>query len=411
LLPLSPTAERLIPRIFWSCAVLAIVIWGLVPGYDAGWDLRVYKAAILSLRAGHDPYEDGMAAQRIYHATKAQLPPDTPTPFTYVYSPITLPPLRAIALYPLKLEATLYFVLYAFFIVAAIWVSLWLTEDNDEHRVFRFLAPAAVFFPGLLQTDVLFSGNIAYIFHGAALLAAWHGWRRHRWGWFYLVVLLASCYKAPLLYLLAIPVFSTRKQWLYAGITGLAGVGLFAMQPHIWPELFRHYIEAVELQFSYNHDFSASPAGLLANALYNVAPYQVTTAAAYLVTVLVVGAILLLLRSRYLNGELTMKQWLPLMLVGVALLNPRIMEYDVAPLTIVMALVAWRYFGQVTKTLSRRVIWMSVCFAALNGYAVYAWRFTESIALTALFFAGAWTLFSQVHAADEQPAGTISSTP
>ena len=58
MLPLSPTAERLIPRIFWSCAVLAIVIWALVPGYDAGWDLRVYKAAILSLRAGHDPYED-----------------------------------------------------------------------------------------------------------------------------------------------------------------------------------------------------------------------------------------------------------------------------------------------------------------------------------------------------------------
>jgi hypothetical protein len=126
------------------------------------------------------------------------------------------------------------------------------------------------------------------------------------------------------------------------------------------------------------------------------------------VTVLVVGTILLLLRNRYLEGKLSKKQWLPLMLVGIALLNPRIMEYDVAPLTVVMALVAWRYFGQVTKTLSTRVIGISSSFAALNGYAVYAWRFTEGVTLTALFFAGAWTLFSQVQA---QPEGAISSTP
>lgn len=401
--PLSPLAQRRIPRIFWSCAILAIVIWASVPGYDAGWDLRVYKAAIVSVRAGQDPYEDGMARQRVYHATKDQLPPGTPVPFTYVYSPITLPPLAWIGRLPLRLTATLYLAVYAISIVAAIWVGLWAVEDK-EHLVFSLLAPAAVFFPGLLQTDVLFSGNLAYILQGGALLAAWNGWRKGRWLWFYLLVLLASCYKAPLLYLLAIPVLSTRRQWLPAALTGFLGVGFFAIQPRVWPVLFQHYLEAVELQFSYNHDFSASPAGLLANAFYNVIPYKITSVIVYLLTVLLVAGILLVLRKRFLAGIFSLKQWVPFMLVGVALLNPRIMEYDVAPLTLMMALVAWRFFSRIAATPMRRTIWMAASFAAFNIGAAFAWRWTEGILLTALFAAGSWDLFAASQSQHQQTA-------
>ncbi len=43
--------------------------------------------------------------------------------------------------------------------------------------VFALLAPAAIFFPGLLQNDVFFSGNVACILYALVLLGAVVGWR------------------------------------------------------------------------------------------------------------------------------------------------------------------------------------------------------------------------------------------
>ena len=86
---------RTIPYVFWVLASSAILIWSLVPTYVVGWDLEVYENAIRALRLGHDPYLDGIAVQREFHATLAQHP-TAPTPFTYVYSPLTVPLLRVI---------------------------------------------------------------------------------------------------------------------------------------------------------------------------------------------------------------------------------------------------------------------------------------------------------------------------
>ena len=89
--------------------------------------------------------------------------------------------------------------------------------------------------------------------------------------------------------------------------------------------LFRHYLQAVELQFSFNHDFSSSPAGLVADALYDVIPYQITSAGFYLFYGSGVFAVLLYLSRRYFAGEFSLKQWAPVVLTGTLLLNPRIM--------------------------------------------------------------------------------------
>lgn len=382
--------------VFWLCAIISIVIWAFSPSVSPGWDLHVYGNAVRSLRIGHDPYLDGIAVQRVFHAHLAEHP-NAPPPFTYVYSPISLPLLRWLCRFPLQWVGGVYWLVYAVCAVAAIWVGMQAAEP-EERNVFMLLAPVAIFFPGLLQNDVLFSGNIAYVIYGLIFLTAMIGWRKGEWVWFYLVAIAASCCKAPLLSLLAIPILSSRKQWWAACVTAVCGVGLFVMQSVLWPATFQHYLTAVELQFSYNHDFSCSPAGLLADALYNVIPYTVTSAVFYLVYAIPVFVILFYLSRRYLDGELSLEQWMPVMLTGVVLLNPRIMEYDVASIALPMALVAWRSFAR-NNTMGRTILEMSLFFAFINQFSRTQWRVTECLSLVGLFAAGSWNLYAQLHRA------------
>jgi hypothetical protein len=380
--------------VFWVLAVIAIVVWGSLPGTDKGWDLHVYGNAIHAMRVGHDPYLDGIAVQRAFHGSAAYLRNDPP-PYTYVYSPLTLPLLRWVGSFPLRITGTLYWLLYLPCLFVPVWVGMQFVEEN-ERKAFALIAPAAVFFPGLLQNDDFFSGNVAFLLYALVLLSALLGWRQGKWGWFYVAVLAASCCKAPMLSLVAIPVLSAKRQWLAAGVTGAVGVALFVMQPYLWPTLFHNYLEAVELQFSYNHDFGMSPAGLLADALYYVVPYQKTSLYFYLFYAALFAGVLLYLRGRFLAREITFKQWVPLMLVGVILLNPRIMEYDVAPLTIPMALVAWRVCTWVCRSNMQAVSLMSVLFAVANTCARFdAWRTTDCVVLMVLFAAGSWILGTQ----------------
>lgn len=385
------TRIQWVSRIFWVLAMVAILIWSMVPGYTVGWDLRVYGAAIQSLRAGHDPYLDGVAIQRVFHASQPHAP-GTPTPFTYVYSPLTLPLIGLIGKLPLNPIAAVYWALFALGVLAAIRVGLTLTEES-ERPVFMLLAPLVSFFPALLEHDVIFSGNIAYVLYGAVLTAALVGWRRGDWRWFYGMTLLASCLKAPLLSLLAIPVFSARRQWVPAVVTGAAGCLLFGIQPLIWPVLFRHYLEAVELQFSFNHDFSSSPAGLLADVLYDQVPYAVTSGVFYLFYGSMVAAALWLLSRRYLAGAFTLERWAPVLLLGTLLLNPRIMEYDIAPMTLPMGLIAWRFFANGRKV-GPTLMLSAFFFAGLNVLAKrWDWRSVVCLEMVGLFLAGCCDLW------------------
>lgn len=374
----------------WTAAALALAAMVLLSGGNVGWDLHVYHNAMVSLQAGHDPYLDGMAVQQIYHRQPTH-PPGAP-PYTYVYSPITLPLLRVVSMMPERLCASVYWLTYIVASVAAIVVGCWMAE-GEELPIFAVLAPAALFFPGLLRNDVILSGNVAYILYGFLLWAALRGWRGKGWAWFYPVVLLASCAKAPLLSLVAIPVLSARRQWLPALATSLLGVMLFALQPIVWPEIFRHYLQAVELQFSYNHDFSCSPVGLLSDALFDVVAYQKTSAIFYPISALCFGAVLLRLRAEFLKGRIRLKQWLPFMLTGVVLLNPRVMEYDVAPITLPLALLLWRVSGR-GRALCVAGMLAEGVFCILNLLAPPQWRTIECCTLVALFFCSAWLLWT-----------------
>lgn len=403
-------SRKRLPAIFWFLALLSITIWSLLPGADIGWDLKVYHNALNSLRAGHDPYLDGMAVQRIFHAHLAEHRNDAP-PYTYVYSPLTLPLLRVLLHLPLAWVGMVYWTLYALGTLAALVLG-WRCVRERERPVFALLAPAAVFFPGLLQHDTFLSGNVATILYGVVLAAAWVGWTRGRWLPFYAAVVLASCFKAPLLSLVVIAPFSARGHWIRAGLTAAAGVLLFAMQPHIWPSLFQHYLQAVDLQFSFNRDFSSSPAGLVANALFRQFDYHKVSLIAYLLYAVPVFWVLFRLGVLYRAQRLHLQQWMPLVLVGTVLLNPRIMEYDVAPITLPLALLGYRFFAGEGSV--RKGCWgLGTVFAVANVLAALKpsllWRPVEGTLLLCLFAAGTVQAFRSMEAEATRASPELAS--
>ena len=385
------TRCRSIALIFWLCAFITIPLWNRVD--PAGYDIAIYHHAIVSLHAGHDPYVDAMAIQDAFHRTLAQHPNAIP-PYSYVYAPITLPVLRLMGALPTWLACSLYWSI----LIAGVFSVLRITTRagvSTEKAFLTLIAPLAVFCPGLLAHDTILSGNIAFILYAFVLLGAYIGWTRNTWRWCYLAILVASCFKPPLLTLLAIPFFSARRQWVPAGATAALGLGIFAAQSRAVPALFLHFMQAVQLQFTYNNDFGSSPAGVFSDILvhHNVA-YSPASLVVYALYAAAILSVLFVLSRQYLAGALTLQQWMPVLLTGTILLNPRIMEYDAAPIAIPMALIAWRFFTRDGIT-TRAVLTYLGCFLAANLVACNiagAWKPTECLLLATVFSTGAWSL-------------------
>jgi hypothetical protein len=192
--------------------------------------------------------------------------------------------------------------------------------------------------------------------------------------------------------LLAIPVFSARRQWLPAAATGVLGFSVFALQALLWPTLFHHFLQAVELQFSYNRDFGVSPAGLLGGALFDRSlPYCPAVHLFYLAYAIPILIVLYSLSRRFHRSEFSLQQWLPVLLTGVLLLNPRIMEYDEVFLTIPAALILWRLFQSTGPALCGSIAFVAIAnLAALQPWT--ANKLLDSPMLFLLFASGAWTL-------------------
>lgn len=383
--------SRAVSVVFWILGFAAIPIWAHLD--HAGWDIVFYRNAITAMQAGHDPYVDAMAAQDAFHRTLAQHPNAIP-PYSYVYSPITLPILRFVGHLPSTLAYTLYWLILIGGVFSTLWV-LTRAVKGTERTFIAIVLPAAVFFPGLLAHDTILSGNVAFILYALVLLGAARGWLRRQWLCFYLATILASCFKAPLLCLVVIPVLSARKQWLPAGLAVLASASLFLVQPCIWPSLFHHFLQAVELQFSYNHDFGSSPAGIFSYILVaHGVPYSPGSAIFYLLYATADIAILFYLSRQFLRRRFSLQQWIPVLLIGVILLNPRIMEYDAAPLTVPMALIGWRFFSRrLAPHLAAPAFF--AFFLAANCFAVgfdITWKPIECFLLCVFFTAGCWDL-------------------
>jgi hypothetical protein len=276
------------------------------------------------------------------------------------------------------------------------------------------------FFPGLLCDDVILSGNIVYLLYGLILLAAVPGWRRGSWLWYYIAVLVASVFKAPLLTMLAFPVLVGQRQWIPASVTGAVGSLLFAAPAWLWPELFREYLRAVFLQFEWNYDFGFNPSAILGTALHRLEiPYSSASTFFYVIFAGAIGLMLLYLGYRVRRGYLSRELWIPVALVGTILMGPRIKEYDVAAITIPMLLIsarALRLFltgreredgGAPMRLYSKRALILTASgwFLALNlisglhdewWESVFpsVWRCLEGFMLLGVFACGVWGLLS-----------------
>jgi hypothetical protein len=328
--------------------VAAISIAGMAIAGPAGWDTQVYWNAIQSVHRGGDPYAEGLAAQQAFHSRPPSDPNEHP-PMTYVYSPQTLPLLGLLTYIPGWLLGSVYWCAVAAGFMLQLWACYWMAS-LQERRWLVYLLPFAALFPGLLSNDVILSGNVAYILYGLVLAAAVPGWKRDKWLWFYLAVLVASLCKAPLLTLLAFPVLVGRKQWIPAGITAAVGSLLFAAQPLLWPAQFREYLTAVRLQFDWNHDFGFSPAGILGKILWEPGQsHSTATTTLYLAFAAALGILLLVIGYRQRRYGLAREMWIPVALVGTVLLNPRIKEYDIGAITIPLLLIAWRTLRMVME--------------------------------------------------------------
>jgi hypothetical protein len=312
------SVSRKIALLFWILAIAAIPIWSRTdpPGYDVVF----YHNAIRALHIGDDPYLDATAIQDAFHREYGLHSNGYP-PCSYVYSPITLPLLRLIGDLPVWFAGTLYWLLLIASALSLLWVGT-LAGLPSESIFLRLFLPLALFVPGLLAHDTILSGNVAFILYGLVLVTAAYGWKRNRWLWCYLAIIVASCFKAPLLCLVAIPLFSARRQWIPAALTTGTGVLLFAMQPLLWPALFRHFLRAVQLQFTYNHDFGSSPAGVFSNILVHKGlPYSVPGMVFYVIYAVLIFATLLYLSRLFLDGLISLQQWLLVVILLLRMTN------------------------------------------------------------------------------------------
>lgn len=416
--PLPANALTSTPRIrlrilvvFWCVALITVACMALAGPWS--WDTDVYWKAAQTLKHGEDPYAIGIAAQQAFH--DGAHGPNEHAPFTYVYSPMTLPILRLIGVFPGWLLGPVYGLAFFGGFLLQLWAGYQTATERERHWLI-FLLPLIVFFPGLLADDVILSGNLVYILYGLVLAAACCGVKTGKWLWFYIAVLAASCFKAPLLTLLAFPILVAEYQWVPACLTGAAGLSLFGVQALIWPKLFQEYMLAVRLQFDWNHDFGFAPAGILAKVLWNLKkPFNPASTILYLVFACVLGIVLLLLSNKVKRGELSREQWLPLALVGTILLNPRIKEYDIAAITVPMVLIGWRFLRsaftlfQSEKFLSLQndysannrpnpamAISATGWFVALNVIGgLLNWRQTELAILIGFLALGIWSLYRE----------------
>ncbi len=429
------TAKK-VRAFLWIGSLSALLV--LLATGSWGWDARVYATAAQSVLHGGNPYAEGIAIQQSFH-DRVGRDYDGAFPMTYVYSPITLTILKFLALVPSRVLSSSYFLL----LVVGLGLQMcagWEMATESERKWLLFVYPVAFYFPGLLNNDVVLSGNIAYLLYGLILTAAVPGWKRNHWTAYYITVLVASCCKAPLLSLLALPALLGRKEWFRAGLAGAAGILLFACQFWLWPQLFADYLRAVNLQFDWNRDFGFGPAGLLGEVLQQAGlPYDLATQILYVAFAAVLLSVLIYAARRVGSDGAARETWVPVALVGVILLNPRVKEYDVAPLTIPLFLIGLRFLriavpsseevqrnslangkaGLLNGTLSKpsvlaQIDWkrahvgitVAGWFLAMNfAAAAGLWKPVELAVLLLFFSAGTWTA---LHLAEKEDAPVAS---
>ena len=379
------TSDRWTTAPLWLWAGAAAAIVGMAIFLPFGWDAKDYLTALQQ----YTSYVNGHAG------------------FSLAYSPLfMIPVLSAAKLLPLWLATALFGLAYLCGWLAQVRVGMQFATP-DERNILRCVAPVIAFFPGLLVSDVIVSGNMAYILYGLVLATAAVGWKRERWVWFYLAVLVAACVKVHLLTMLAIPLLCGRRQGMRATFTGAIGLGLYALQFRLWPEAFQAYLTSLKVMSQSSRDFGCGPVGNLARVLQIMGvPYETPCIVFYLAYAIVLFLILRALSLLYRERRVSFETWAPVMLLGVVLLDPRNLTYDVAAVSLPMALVAWRCLrgdGQNPRSVVMggfAVVLLAVnVFVEINEDWItvlpHAWKYLEMFLMVGIFAGGARGLLQE----------------
>jgi hypothetical protein len=387
--------RRSVPVLWLLVLITAIVMAVTIP--SAG-DAKVYENTVKEVQSSISPYVAGIARLQLNHARSSR-----DRTMNYIYPPITLPLVRAIGLPPAWLRVSAFCLLY----LASAWLLLRTQEnfiEQDERKFLLWVSPLCVFFPGLLNDDFFLAGNIAPILYGLICAAAIWDWKHRQWKWFYLAVLFAFVFKAPMLTLLAIPVLTRAGEWLKVAITGFVACALLLLQGWIWPGPMNTYLRMMDMEFVYNRQFGFGPTGCLGRALLDPGlPYLGPCAVFYLFSSLAIFLLLHTYAQHYQAGRLTMREWMPVLLIGVILLSPRIKQYDAEAVTLPLAIVAWRVLMD-RKSGKKQAVALGIALLAVGNVlalAANSWDFIEMLLMVTLFGHSVWKLRQKAACAEE----------
>ncbi len=165
--------------------------------------------------------------------------------------------------------------------------------------------------------------------------------------------------------------------------------------------------------FNYGHDFGCSLTGIFSDILSGHGiPYSHVSIIFYLCYAIPLFALLLYLSRLFLNGSFSLKRWMPVLFVGVILLNPRLIEYDVAPITLFLAVICWRLLTSIA-TPRRAILTLMPLFLVANCFALYSWELRKMIdcpLLLLIFIMGSWDLIRgsrQLENIEDQAPGSV----
>ncbi|MDE3105431.1 MAG: hypothetical protein KGK08_09680, partial [Acidobacteriota bacterium] len=198
--------------------------------------------------------------------------------------------------------------------------------------------------------------------------------------------------------MLLIPAMLRRRKFL--SLIPICAIGLlvFYLQSVFWPLYFEHYLESINLMFKLNHDFGCGPVGILETILaqHGIGYMRIGEIAYAFYSISMLG-ILLFLAHLYSRGKIAFLDWMPILIVGVILLNPRLIEYDVAAMTIPLAVLLVRIFKKNGVRSPSSSLWIfSLLFANITGVVNWTWRkIDDGILIMAIFTSSIIMLFQR----------------
>ena len=101
-------------------------------------------------------------------------------------------------------------------------------------------------------------------------------------------------------------------------------------------------------------------------------PYAVPCASFYLCFASLILTALIYLERLYRQGRLTLTDLLPVLLIGVILLNPRLLGNDIYVLTIPVAAIVWRSLMDLTRSWKAATFWVLAFMLVANLVAIWA---------------------------------------